>query len=94
MNAAKILRPLTPVIGVVALVLVWAIAHTLKVADPVLLPSPGETFGELWKGLFGGDLAHDAWITVERTLYSFAIALAIGVPLGVVLGAKIGRAHV
>jgi ABC-type nitrate/sulfonate/bicarbonate transport system permease component len=42
----------------------------------------------LWKGLAGGTLAHDAWITVLRTLYSFAIALVIGVPLGIVLGAS------
>jgi NitT/TauT family transport system permease protein len=79
---------LVPAIGVLVLIAIWALAHSLKVADPVLLPSPAETFGELWKGLAGGTLAHDAWITVKRTLYSFAIALAIGVPLGIVLGAS------
>ncbi|RYF36570.1 MAG: ABC transporter permease [Comamonadaceae bacterium] len=82
------LGALTPAIGVLVLVGIWSIAHALKVADPVLLPSPSETFGELWKGLAGGTLAHDAWITVLRTLYSFAIALAVGVPLGIVLGAS------
>ncbi|MBA2960557.1 MULTISPECIES: ABC transporter permease [Ramlibacter] len=82
------LRVLTPAIGVLVLVGIWSIAHTLKIADPVLLPSPGETFRELWQGLAGGTLAHDAWTTVLRTLYSFAIALSIGVPLGIVLGAS------
>ncbi len=82
------LAVLTPVLGVLGLVLVWAIAHTAKVVDPILLPSPLETFQSLWQGLATGDLGRDTWMTVRRTLLSFLIALAIGVPLGIVLGAS------
>lgn len=79
---------LTPAIGVFGLVGIWALAHSMKVADPLLLPGPGETFGALWKGWVEGDLGRDTWMTVQRTLLSFVTALAIGVPLGIVLGAS------
>ncbi len=67
---------------------------SLKVIDPILLPSPAESFKALWKGMAGGSLAHDFIRTVTRTLFSFAIAVAIAVPLGIVLGSsdKIYRA--
>lgn len=82
------LGPFTPAIGVLGLVGLWSLAHSLKVADPLLLPGPAETFGTLWNGWLQGELGRDTWMTVQRTLVSFLIALAIGVPLGIVLGAS------
>ncbi len=79
---------LAPLAGVLVLVGAWGIASVIKVVDPLLLPGPFETFGALWQGLVGGGLSHDLLVTVQRTLLSFLIALAIGVPLGVVLGAS------
>ena len=79
---------LSPLIGVAVLLGVWSLAHALKVADPVLLPSPTEMFSALAQGLRSGVLAHDIWITLWRTCLSFVIAIAIAVPLGVALGAS------
>ncbi len=82
------LGALTPLVGIVVLLGLWSFLHAAKVVDPVLLPGPGETFAELWKGLAGGALAHDTWMTVRRTLLSFVLATLVAVPLGVVLGAS------
>ncbi len=82
------LRPLSPLLGVAGLVGVWALAHAMRLVDPLLLPGPGETFAALREGVAGGSLTRDTWVTVRRTLFSFVLATAIGVPLGVVLGAS------
>ena len=80
--------PYLPVIGVIGLIIVWYLAVWYEVVDKVLLPSPGETFRALWKGMAGGALGFDFWRTVERTTAATAIAAAIAIPLGVFLGAS------
>lgn len=87
--ASRPARRLLPAIGVVVLVAVWQLAWWAGIADPVLLPSPGETLRALWKGFAGGPLAFDFVQTVWRTTLSFAIACLVGVPLGLVLGASV-----
>lgn len=79
-----------PALGAVGFVLVWQLAAFLRLADPVLLPGPGETLRDTWAALATGTLLHDLWQTVLRTAASFALASAIGVPLGVALGAREG----
>jgi ABC-type nitrate/sulfonate/bicarbonate transport system permease component len=81
-------RSLIPVLGIVLLVLVWQLVHAARVADPVLLPSPGEALRALWAGFISGPMADDFVQTVWRTALSFLIASAIALPLGVVLGAS------
>jgi ABC-type nitrate/sulfonate/bicarbonate transport system permease component len=76
-----------PIYGVIGLVALWNLAVWVKIVDPVLLPSPGDTARALWKGM-GGKLAFDFWKTVERTAYATAIAAAVAIPLGVFLGAN------
>ncbi len=77
---------LRPLIGVVVLVGAWYLIHASRAVDPLLLPSPGETFRAFWNGLTQGTLGADFWKTIVRTLTSFALALVIAVPLGIVLG--------
>jgi ABC-type nitrate/sulfonate/bicarbonate transport system permease component len=77
-----------PVLGALGFILFWQVAVWLRVADPILLPAPAETFRETWRAFSHGTLAHDLWMTVQRTGLSFLIASLIGVPLGVALGAK------
>lgn len=79
---------LLPLAGAAGFVALWWLAVALRFADPVLLPSPAETFRETWQALAHGPLAADLWRTTLRTLAAFAIATLIGVPLGVVLGAR------
>jgi NitT/TauT family transport system permease protein len=82
------LGTLVPAAGAVGFVLLWWVLYQTKLIDPVLLPSPGESFKAIWDGFVGGTLTHDFLITVRRTLLAFAIAVAISVPLGVVLGSS------
>jgi ABC-type nitrate/sulfonate/bicarbonate transport system permease component len=82
------LDPLLPVLGVIALVIVWYLAVWAQIVDPVLLPSPVDTFKAMWTGMQGGKLGSDFLITVERTVYATLIAAAVAIPLGVFLGAS------
>jgi NitT/TauT family transport system permease protein len=82
------LDPYLPALGVLGLLALWYLAVWTKVVDPVLLPSPVDTFRAMWTGMAGGKLGHDFLVTVERTVYATVIAAAVAVPLGIVLGAS------
>jgi len=77
-----------PLVGVAGLIVVWYLAVWAQIIDPVLLPSPLQTFRALWTGMAGGQLGHDFARTVGRTILSTVIAAAIAIPLGVFLGAS------
>jgi ABC-type nitrate/sulfonate/bicarbonate transport system permease component len=79
---------LLPFIGALGLILAWYAAVWLQVVDPVLLPSPLQTFHALVKGMAGGKLGYDCLRTVERTIMATLIASAIAIPLGVLLGSS------
>lgn len=84
----KRLDSLLPIIGVAGLIFVWYLAVWARIVDPVLLPSPTETFWALWKGMAGGALGFDFLQTVQRTILSTLIAAAIAIPLGIFLGSS------
>ncbi len=77
-----------PALGALGFILLWWGAVLVEVADPVLLPSPAETWRETMHALNTGPLWHDLWQTVQRTVVSFLVASLIGVPLGIALGAQ------
>ena len=81
-------EPYLPIIGVIGLLIVWYIAVWYRVVDPVLLPSPTETFRAMWTGMAGGQLGFDFIKTVERTSLATLIAAAIAIPVGIFLGAS------
>jgi NitT/TauT family transport system permease protein len=85
---AKNLDGFLPIIGVVGLFVIWQVTAWNKWVDPVLLPSPAETFRALWKGMDGGTLGFDFVKTVYRTAVSTLIAAVIAIPLGIVLGSS------
>ena len=78
----------TPLVGVIGLLILWQIAVLLEVVDPVLLPTPADTFAAIWHGMTGGRLAFDFLRTVERTALAIAYAAAIAIPLGILLGSS------
>jgi ABC-type nitrate/sulfonate/bicarbonate transport system permease component len=80
--------PYLPVIGVVGLIVIWYIGVWYQVVDPVLLPSPADTFRALWSGMIGGRLGFDFLRTVERTTLATLIAAGVAIPLGIFLGAS------
>jgi sulfonate transport system permease protein len=79
---------LLPVLGPLALFVVWDLAVRFGFVKAILLPTPLDTLGALATGLAGGPLLLDFAVTVKRTLEAFAIAAALGVPLGVLLGSN------
>ena len=79
---------LLPLIGVVVLIGAWYLGVWARIVDPVLLPTPDQSFSALWKGMNGGKLGRDFVQTVLRTIYAISIASAIGIPLGVLLGSS------
>jgi NitT/TauT family transport system permease protein len=84
----KRLAPYLPVVGVVGLLLIWALAVWTRLVDPVLLPSPAATFRAMWTGMTSGKLGLDFVKTVERTIAATAIAAVIAIPLGILLGSS------
>jgi ABC-type nitrate/sulfonate/bicarbonate transport system permease component len=80
--------PFLPVAGVIGLIVLWYIAVWNRVVDPVLLPSPTDTFKAMYTGMAGGRLGFDFVKTVERTVLATLIAAAIAIPLGIFLGAS------
>ena len=84
----KAFDPFLPVLGVIGLIALWYLAVWIRIVDPVLLPSPTDTFHAMYKGLAGGRLSFDFVKTVERTILATVIAAAIAIPLGIVLGAS------
>jgi ABC-type nitrate/sulfonate/bicarbonate transport system permease component len=77
-----------PFVGVAVLLAVWSLTVWARVVDPVLLPSPVATFRAMWIGMTSGKLGLDFLKTVERTVYSTAIAAVIAIPLGILLGSS------
>lgn len=82
------LGALTPAVGAIGFVVLWWAVYRLRLVDPVLLPSPGDSLRAIWVGFAGGALTHDFLITVKRTLAAFGIAVGVAVPLGIVLGSS------
>lgn len=79
---------LLPLIGVLLLFVLWWLVAKSGWINPVLLPTPIDTLGELFKVTFSGTLMQDFIATVMRTFQAFLIAAIIGVPLGVALGSS------
>ena len=84
----KRLAPYLPVVGVVGLLLIWALTVWTRLVDPVLLPSPAATFRAIWTGMTSGKLGLDFVKTVERTIAATARAAGIAIPLGILLGSS------
>lgn len=77
-----------PVIGPIALFVIWDLVVRFGLVKAILLPTPAATIQALATGLAGGPLLTDFMVTVWRTLQAFLIAALVGVPLGVLLGSN------
>lgn len=79
---------LQPLIGPVALVVIWWMAAAGNWVSGNLLPGPLATFGSLWQSTVSGDMLSDAYATLRLTVTAFAIATLLGVPMGIMLGSS------
>jgi NitT/TauT family transport system permease protein len=82
------LQAFLPIVGPIALLLLWELAIAAKWVKPVLLPPPGDTLGYLWQSIISGAIYNDFFATLKRTMYSFFLATVVGVPLGIALGSN------
>src|SRR5258708_29983551 len=80
--------PYLPIIGVVGLIVIWYLAVWYQVVDPVLLPSPVDTFRALWNGLACGRPGFDFMRTLQRTIFAILNAAPLAIPLGIPLRAS------
>lgn len=81
-------KRLLPLVGPLALLIIWDLVVRLGFVKPILLPPPVDALKALLGGLAGGPLLADFGVTVVRTIEAFLIAAVIGVPLGVLLGSS------
>lgn len=77
-----------PLVGVLALFIIWWLISVSGWVNPVLLPTPWMAIAALFKGMFAGNMAIDFGATVLRTFGAFFMAALIGVPVGVALGSS------
>ena len=77
-----------PALGALGFVALWWAAALMELADPVLLPSPAETWIETRRSFVEGPLWQDLARTVQRTVFAFLLASLVSVPLGILLGAQ------
>ncbi|MFZ9554910.1 MAG: ABC transporter permease, partial [Limnohabitans sp.] len=59
------------------LLLIWDLVVRFGLIKPILLPAPIDTLLTLINGMAGPVLLPHFWVTLERTLYAFAIATAV-----------------
>jgi ABC-type nitrate/sulfonate/bicarbonate transport system permease component len=77
-----------PLLGPIVLLLIWDLVVRFGLIKPILLPAPIDTLLTLINGMAGPVLLPHFMVTLERTLYAFAIATAAGMPLGIALGSN------
>jgi ABC-type nitrate/sulfonate/bicarbonate transport system permease component len=82
------LKKLLPLIGPIALLLLWSLMLEAKWVKPILLPPPGATLAYMADSFMSGAIFGDLFATIKRTFYAFAIAAAVGIPFGIILGSN------
>jgi sulfonate transport system permease protein len=77
-----------PLVGPLALIIIWDLVVRLGWIKPILLPPPIDTLLTLINGMASQALLPHFLVTLERTLVAFALATAVGMPLGIALGSN------
>jgi len=87
--------PVLHVAVIVVLLAIWQLVFSLKIWDPVFVPSPSSvwdaaveasTVHDGAKGYSGVFLYEHLWASMRRILIASAFAIVVGVPLGLLLG--------
>lgn len=80
-------RSLAPVVGVLALIVLWEIITRLKIYPEFIIPPPRAVLDQFWEVLRDGRL----WLHTSTTLGQMGLGLAVGVSSGVALGYVIAK---
>lgn len=86
----RIPRPVSVVAFGLLMAAIWQLAYNAEVISPLILPSPGETFGELLfvgGNILAGDYVFEGMFASARAILAgFMLAVALGFLLGSVVG--------
>lgn len=91
-QTSRVARWVRPALTVGVVVGIWQWIVVLRLAPPFLLPSPAEVV-KTWIALAVGEavgmqpLWTDIWVSIQRMLVGFGVAVVIAVPAGFILGA-------
>ncbi len=80
-----ILRFLSRISPLIALILFWEACTLAGLVKPFLLPAPHVVAGRLWGDVVSGQFALNASLTLYRALVGFVAACVIGVPAGILI---------
>ncbi|MEV4615378.1 ABC transporter permease [Kitasatospora sp. NPDC049258] len=88
-------KVLPPVLGVLLVLTIWQLLHSLHVTEDYKLPGPPEVWRSLTDLWYQGTLLSIIWTSVWRGGAGFLAAVAIGTPIGLVVArGKLVRAAV
>lgn len=80
-------------ITIIVVIIIWSIASKTGLfgkLDPdtakLLLPMPSVVAAEFAEMIKSGYLLSNIWVSMQRVLIGFGIAVAIGLPLGIIMG--------
>lgn len=83
-NSSWLTRRLQPLFGLALLVAVWQVAAGFY--STIILPSPQEVFGTLYRLAADGQLWEQGRHSILRGLTGFSLAVAVGIPFGLLIG--------
>jgi NitT/TauT family transport system permease protein len=66
----------------------WFAVTALRLAPPLLIPSPAAAFGRLYALLISGSLIPDVGASLWRWAAGYALGCAAGVPIGLLIGSS------
>lgn len=75
-----------PIIGILAVIIVWQLIAWLNLFNPIYFASPFEVATEALKMIQNGNIFSDIYLTLYRLFISVIIATVLGVPIGLLLG--------
>ncbi|MCK9913290.1 ABC transporter permease [Microbacteriaceae bacterium K1510] len=78
MSAHSMTRVVFPLLGLVLILVMWALVCWLGQL-PIVLPSPDKVLYAFVNNL--GLLLEEIWVTLKETLYGFVLALVLGLPM-------------
>ncbi len=79
-------KKLSPLLVVVAILLIWHIVSISGMVNNFYLPSLTETIAEIFKSFVRGDALLHLWSTLYKTLVGFITASLLGIFLGIIIG--------
>src|SRR3989344_787288 len=80
------MKLLKPLIGVLALFLIWEAVSFFGLIKPIFLPFPKEIIDSLARLIVTSDFYRHISYSLGRTFISFSIAALIGIPVGLAIG--------